>query len=41
MYLVHGPFTFREIEGTKFPVKEDGTADLESTDLIAIWQVVI
>lgn len=41
MYLVHGPFTFREVEGTKFPMKEDGTADLEHTDLIGIWKVVI
>lgn len=36
MYLVHGPFTLREVKDTKFPIKSDGTADLEKTDLIAV-----
>lgn len=39
MYLIHGPFAFKEVEGTKFPLKEDGTVDTEDTDLIAIWKV--
>lgn len=40
VYLIHGPFGFNDVEGQLFPVKEDGSADLDmTTDHVAIWKV--
>lgn len=38
VYLVHTPFTFKEVEGEKFTFKDDGTVNTEPTDLIGVWK---
>lgn len=38
-YLVHTPFTFKEVEGENHPKDAEGTMLMETdTDLIAIWK---
>ncbi|XP_044746202.1 1,5-anhydro-D-fructose reductase [Coccinella septempunctata] len=39
LYLVHVPFSFKDIEGNLHPTKPDGTIDMDtSTDHVAIWK---
>lgn len=39
MYLIHTPFTFKDVEGDLHPVNENGEIQLDmTTDHVAVWK---